>query len=419
MRVLVYPHTMVLSGVLNAIELAAAVRDRGHEVIVLSRPGPLVETVRGLGLEHVPLDPKATRVPSPRATAQLTSLVRRRKVDVVNAWEWPSAVEAFAGVRLRLGVPVVCTVFSMSVAKFMPHTLPLIVGAQEIADRAVEAGYGSVTLIEPPVDVRANAPSYDTQLFRTEYGLDATPLLVVVCRLAHELKLEGLLSACDAVGNLSQAGVKVNLAVVGDGPARPEVEDAAAAANRRAGRTAVILTGALYDPRPAYAAADVVLGMGGSALRGLAFAKPLVVQGERGYWQLATPESAAKFLREGWYGIGSDEDGRAAGGPRLEKILRELLDDTATQHSLGQYGRALVVERYSLDQAGVALEEVFAAAVETSNQPSSVRLAADAVHTGVGVLRHQGVRKWRRWRGKSVASDDANAVARSKSRGAR
>ena len=47
-----------------------------------------------------------------------------------------------------------------------------------------------------------------------------------------------------------------------------------------AGRQVVLLTGEIADPRPAYAAADVVVGQGGSALRGMAFGKPLVVVGE-------------------------------------------------------------------------------------------------------------------------------------------
>ena len=42
----------------------------------------------------------------------------------------------------------------------------------------------------------------------------------------------------------------------------------------RLGRDAVVLTGAMLDPRPAYAAADVVIGMGGSSLRGMASASP-------------------------------------------------------------------------------------------------------------------------------------------------
>ena len=105
-----------------------------------------------------------------------------------------------------------------------------------------------------------------------------------------------------------------------------------------------MLTGALIDPRPAYAAADVMLGMGGSALRGLAFGKPLVVQGEEGFWQLLTPGSAPTFLDQGWYGLADDAD-------RLAAILAELLDSPGLRLTLGTFGRRLVVE-------GIAAEEM-------------------------------------------------------------
>lgn len=52
MKILVYPHAMEIGGSqINAIQIAGAIRDRGHEVIVLSEPGPMVELVRELGLE--------------------------------------------------------------------------------------------------------------------------------------------------------------------------------------------------------------------------------------------------------------------------------------------------------------------------------------------------------------------------------
>ena len=79
MRVLVYPHAMEIGGSqLNAVETGAALRDRGHEVTVISRPGPLVEMARQFGLGHIPLDPKSYRRPSPRAMAQLTRLVKEQ-----------------------------------------------------------------------------------------------------------------------------------------------------------------------------------------------------------------------------------------------------------------------------------------------------------------------------------------------------
>ena len=54
------------------------------------------------------------------------------------------------------------------------------------------------------------------------------------------------------------------------------------------GRQVVLLTGEIADPRSAYAAADVVVGQGGSALRGMAFGKPLIVVGEEGFSELLT-----------------------------------------------------------------------------------------------------------------------------------
>jgi len=238
--------------------------------------------------------------------------------------------------------------------------------------------------------------------------------LVIVCRLVSALKLEGLLAACDAVGELAASGIKVQLAVVGDGPARPAVEQAAAAANTRAGHRVVALAGQLGDPRPAYAAADVILGMGGSALRGLAFGKPLIVQGERGFWELLTPDSVHMFLRQGWYGLGIDTDGRIAGAARLVKILRGLLNDPSAQARLGDYGRTLAVERFGLSRAAAIQEEVYMAAVAAQSRLQFIRLAPDAARTGAGLLGYKAARRWRRWRN-TVATDDFNMMVKAPS----
>src|SRR5512132_1757764 len=86
-KVLVYPHTMEIGGCqLNAVETAGALRDRGHDVSVISRPGPLVELVWQLGLTHIPLDPRSYRRPSPRAAAQLTRLAQEQKFDIVHGY---------------------------------------------------------------------------------------------------------------------------------------------------------------------------------------------------------------------------------------------------------------------------------------------------------------------------------------------
>ena len=128
--------------------------------------------------------------------------------------------------------------------------------------------------------------------------------MVCTSRIALNAKLEALVEAVDAV-DLLAGELPVRLVIVGDGDAREPLAARAAAVNQRWNRTVVTLTGADPDPRPAYAAADVVLGMGTSTLRGLAFAKPGIVQGERGFATTFTPETSEMFLHQGMWGLGN------------------------------------------------------------------------------------------------------------------
>src|SRR5579859_1654 len=200
MRILVYAHAMELGGCrIITIQLAGAVRDRGNEVIVLSEPGPLVDRVRSMGMEHVAI-PMNRRRPSLQVTSRLVRLARERRVDVVHGYEWPPIVEAFVGLGLWRHTPVVGTVMAMSVAPFLPRTVPLSVGTERIREAALAAGHRRVTLLEPPVDTETDNPSVDGGKFRAQHRIDPDEVVVaMICRLVPELKLEGLLATCDAV----------------------------------------------------------------------------------------------------------------------------------------------------------------------------------------------------------------------------
>jgi glycosyltransferase involved in cell wall biosynthesis len=401
MRILVYPHAMEIGGSqLNAIQLAGAVRDRGHEVIVFAEPGPLVERVRAMGLEHLEI-PLSRRRPSPEVLATLVRTVHKRRIDVVHGYEWPPVIEAFFGPGLRWRTPVVGTVMSMSVVPFFPRTVPLVVGTEAIREAALKAGHQRVTLLEPPVDTETDHPSVDGSEFRRQHGIPSDEVLVaMICRLVPELKLEGLLAACDAVGELAAAGHKVQLVLVGDGRSRVEIEERAAKANALAGRTVVRLTGEVSDPCPAYAAADVIVGQGGSALRGMAFGKPLVVVGEQGFSSLLTSDTAPLFLQQGWYGLGG------SGVPELQGHLERLLNSRDQRGALGEFARRLVVERFALSRAAKVQEEEYLFAVRS--RPAAASVATELVRSGSGVLATKVRTKYQRWRG-TVATDDANA----------
>lgn len=396
-----YPHVLELGGSqLNAIEIGAAVRDLGHDVIVFGQPGKLTGRIAELDLEFVPA-PRPRGRPSPPVMAALCKLVRRRGVDIVHGYEWTTALEAYFGPRALLGVPAIATVQSAAVAPFMPDDLPVIVGTEQLAAQERDRRSG-VAVIEPPVDLRHNGPGIvDAAAFRREHDLAPDALtVVVVCRLVAELKLEGVLTAIDVVAGLD---VPMQLVIAGDGAARDEVEQRARAANDRAGRRAVVLIGEQLDPRPAYAAADICLGMGGSALRAMAFGHPLVVQGEHGFWELLTPETEPTFLWTGWYGIG---DGAEHGAARLEPLLRRLTDP-AERARLGAHARGLIERRYALTHAGetqLALYERVLADAPIRPQ----RWLRAGASSATGLVRHRSRRRWDQIRGR-LDMDDFNS----------
>jgi glycosyltransferase involved in cell wall biosynthesis len=372
-KVLVYPPTLDLGGSqFNAIELAAALAERGHDVaVVAARRGPLAEVVADKGLRLLSLDLPRVRRPAPRAMLAVARLLRREQPDLIHAYEAPTALEAFFGAGLARGVVVVASVLSMTLPARFPRSIPLVVGTRALEDQANATGHRAVWLIEPPVDTRRDHPDadLDAQAFLRRHGLDDDQLrIVIVSRLELEFKLEGL-ERLIAASALLAGDRPARLVVVGGGPALPRLRAQAEEVNAHLGRPAVVLTGPLTDPRPAYAAADVVAGMGGSVLRGMAFAKPVVVVGEQGFSDVVTPETVQRFLDEGFYGTG---DGDLDPAP-LSWQLDGLLADRDRRARLGAYGRELVRARFDLGVAAATLEQIYERALAGSS-PAGDRL---------------------------------------------
>ena len=405
MRVLVYPHDFGLGGSqLNAVEIASAVAAHGHQVAVFGREGPLLNRIDQLGLDFLAAPPPGRR-PSPTTVRSLVRLIDARGFDVLHGYEWPPALEAALASRVRPSAVAVSTVMSMAVAPFIPRSMPLLVGTEQIAAGERALGRRRVGLLEPPVDLAFNhaAAGIGLEAFRREFGIDDSRLTVVsVTRFAHELKLEGTLAAIDAVAALS-ATLPIRLVLVGDGPARDDVERRALAANERAGYGTIVVTGRLDDPRAAYASADVALGMGGSALRALAFSKPLIVQGEGGFWEVLTPDTLPRFLEAGWFGLGDDP---AAGPRRLESLLRGLLADAPGRARLAAFGREVVENRFSLDHAAAVQMEQYRTALD--NRAGRLETLGGDAASFVRYGRYYVEKRIRRALG-SERTDDFNA----------
>lgn len=368
MRLLVVLNHLELGGAqLNALDFALAARENGHEVVVFGpvygdRPGSVAEMVRSAGLPlvlaHHP-DSIPGVIPARRGLSRaLSQTVTDERIQLVHAYEFPLILDSFYGPHLKFGVPLVGTIYGTIMQWWLPRYLPFIVGTREFAERATRLRKQPLTVIEPPINTATDDPAIvDGAAFRRAHGLGQDIVIGIVSRLEPKLKGDGIKCAMAAVQYLDDP--RIRLVVTGHGPSADELSALANQVNAALGRRAVVMTGPLNDPRPAYAATDIALGMGGSALRAMAFGKPLIVLGPQGFAKSFLPSTADEFLLSGFSGIGSgDIDPRP-----LAAIIRQLADEPERRLQLGAFGRQIILDRFSLEAAAAKLERVYATAV--------------------------------------------------------
>jgi glycosyltransferase involved in cell wall biosynthesis len=303
---------------------------------------------------------------------ELAAFVRDRHIDVVHTFGHGDTYTMFVGAYGLARVPLVVNDYSMTLSASRPRRTPLVVGTRRVADEA-RGRRGPVTVLEPPIDTEYNAPGVvDGAAFRRALAVGPDDLLlVIVGRLARVLKLPGLLASIEGVVRLDDR--RVTLAIVGDGEAKEEVASCAKAANAVLGRPSVSLLGQMVDPRAAYDAADIVLGMGHSALRAMAFAKPVIVLGDAGFAVTLEPGTLPMFAYDGIYGVGDGGDAAA----RVSEELEALIDDPKLRTTLGAWGRSVATRDFSMERAAGVCEEAYVAA--TTKPWSAIDWGLDAM----------------------------------------
>lgn len=355
MKILVNTEFLELGGsIVTAVELAAAVRDRhGHDVVFFARNGPARDLLESRDLRLVEA---AERGHELGFVWSLRRACREERPDIVHSWDRRAIHAGYYAAQLMGGLPMLGSVTEMLVPPFLAVGMPVTYVTEEI--RAGDRHRRSLTFLQdPPINVGNDHPgAADGDEWRREHGLapageEQAIVVVTVSRLSHRMKLESILHTVGAVGLVGDR-LPIEFLIVGDGPARPEVEARAAEVNSRLGREAVRLLGAMVDPRPAYAGADIVVGMGTSVVRGMAFDKPVIVVGELGYAEIFTPLSSDRIAKSGFFGFGSGTD---VGAEHLAGLLEELIARRDEWPSLGELGRSVTCERFAVEPVADSL----------------------------------------------------------------
>jgi glycosyltransferase involved in cell wall biosynthesis len=219
-------------------------------------------------------------------------------------------------------------------------------------------------LIAPPAELRRLPPFLDPASFRAaraararhrtelraRFGLDpGAPWLLVVAMMRADVKRDSYLQLAAALGRLRAPAWQ--LLVVGDGPARPEIE----AALSRFGR--VVYAGALPEAElPAYyAAADLYVWPAVREAYGLA----LLEAGAAGLPVVAGREGGvAEVVIDGVTGLLTPAGDPAGFAAAVDRLLAE----PQRRLAMGEAGARFVAEERSLETASAILDAALTAA---------------------------------------------------------
>ena len=215
----------------------------------------------------------------------------------------------------------------------------------------VEIGLPSsrVHLIPNGLDTQIFRPTTgpDREQARARLGLDASPLVVTVCRLSPEKKLPGLL---EAWARIRPAHPEARLAIVGDGSEMPGLRKQA---ERLGLGGSLLLPGNCSDPESWYFAGDMYVlcssheGLSNSLIEALCCGLPIVST------RVSGSEDILAAVDVGLLVPVDDED---ALGDAISELLADPERARACGRRAGEYGTA----HYSLASVTEQVERLYA-----------------------------------------------------------
>jgi glycosyltransferase involved in cell wall biosynthesis len=357
-------------------------RARYRGLLICPEPGPFVRRMeeRGVDTQLVHLAPLF----NPMAFWRLTRLLVRERVTILQTHG--ARANFYGRIAGRLaGVPVIISTVHNSMKDYevgsitrglyrflLRLTLPLAhriicvseANRSDLIDECPAAKAKTYTVYNG-VDLSAFSSRFDRQKVRREIGVLQGPVLVTIARLTEQ---KGHRYLVQALPCLLETWPQLCCLFVGEGELRDALH---CMANDLGVERACRFVGVRQDIADILAAADVVVlpsiseGFPFVLLEALAMGCPVVASRVNGVPELIEDHKTGLLV--------PSRDPQA-----LAKAILEVLGDPTAARKMGAEGRAVVRERYTVDQMVANTTAIFDAAMEDAGvrAPVHKRLAA-------------------------------------------
>jgi len=372
----------------HVLELSAALKARGVEVLIASNGGIYTKELEEMGIKHYTLPLHNKNFSNMlKSYFGLKKIIKTHRPDVVHGHaRIPSFILGLLNKTLRFNfITTAHWVFDTSgILKFVTNWGYRTIAVSDDIKTYLIDNYNvhaqDITVTINGINTEKFSPGQDRKILSQELGLkDDTVKIVYISRLdeSRSLVAKHLLEVAVEIREKHN----IEIIIVGGGDDMNNIEALTYDVNKKAEEKFVFLTGARTDIDRFVALADVFVGVSRSALEAMSGAVPVIVAGNEGYIGIFNEDKLDDCIDTNFCCRGMEM-------PSPQKLLKDietiLSMSDEEKHQLGTYGRNIILKNYSVDKMAEDNLKVYKDIIKTGNEGTDVVISGYYGHNNSG-----------------------------------
>lgn len=360
MRILFFTAKLNIGGCqINAINLAKALKDLGHEITFFSQPGILVERLKENGLSFHPIN-YDIRHPSLRLMKDLADYVKMHDIDIIQAFDSTPLLEAY-GSQLWHNKPVYGLITAQRPPNFRVPKMREIAMVNASMRESYIKDFGwsheKIYLLTERLDCDYYRPmNIVTNILLDKYDLDfSIPIVSLISRIDNQ-KWPSIINFINAVRTWYENKndpSSIRYLIVGSGPKYSNMLDII---NEYGLSDHIFCLGEILDIPLIMNISSVIIGMASTCQQGLACGRPVIVVGNYGH-SMIVDKDTFDFLHKHHFNIHFDKVDSPS--ERLLFLIEKIVFDEDYKNDLGIFGRQIAIEKFDSRIGAKKLENIY------------------------------------------------------------
>ncbi len=335
----------------HILELAKELKNRNHEVFVVSNGGKYVEELEQYGIPHIwaPLhDKKMNHLI--QSYQIVKEVIQKEKIDLVHSH---TRISSFICGKLcrQLKVPFVTTAhWTFKVTKLLKWMTDwgeeTIAVSEDIKDYLIQnyrVDPAKIIVTVNGVDTQKFQKSIDFSAVSKEFSLKPNVhRIVYISRLdeSRALVARQLIAISE---ELHKNIPNLEIVIVGGGNCFSELNQKSQEINEKLNQQFIIMTNARTDINQFVASAEIFIGVSRAVLEAMAAEKPVIVAGNEGYLGIFDESKLEKGIETNFCCRGLEMSSEE----KLKADIMTLLQ-SEKKEAMGEYNRNVVKKYYSV-----------------------------------------------------------------------